>query len=208
MHRSPTELPQYRSLLVVDMRQFSTEPSRDHAEITKSIPKILERSFRRCGLHEWWDDALFYGTTGDGYFVGNRSQLLPYLLNPFLPALQEELAEQNANSQRTIRMRASINVGPMTGSRGEEISEGSGDSRIENHRLLDSQAVRNLLERSGQSTCVGAIVSERAFEDAVVGGYSGEDPDLYVKVRATEKEYQGTAYVESRTRPVTCFVKD
>ena len=195
MQREPAELPAYRALLVVDMRKFSAEPGREHAEITEMIPNILQRSFRRCGLDEFWDDPLFYGTTGDGYFVGNRSQLLPYLLNPFLPTLQEELAERNADSQRTIRMRVSVNVGPMTGSRGESLSEGSGDSRIENHRLLDSLAVRDLLERSGPSTCVGAIVSERAFQDAVVPAYSGEDPDLYVKVRAEEKEYQGTAYL-------------
>lgn len=195
MQREPVELPAYRALLVVDMRKFSAEPGRDHAEITELIPNILQRSFRRCGLDEFWDDPLFYGTTGDGYFVGNRSQLLPYLLNPFLPTLQAELAERNANSQRTIRMRASVNVGPMTGSRGETLSEGSGDSRIENHRLLDSPAVRDLLERSGPSTCVGAIISERAFQDAVVQAYSGEDPDVYVKVRAKTKEREAWAYV-------------
>lgn len=194
MHNTPQKLPPYRALLTVDVKNFSGEKGVDHAELTESIPKILRKGFERCDLGELWDDQIFWDGTGDGYVMGSRSEVLPFLLNPFLPALQAELAERNANSQRLIRMRATINVGPMAGV-GGGLSAGSGVSRVENHRLLDDRAVRGLLERSGPSTCVGAIVSERAFEDAVVPAYSGEDPDLYVKVRAKEKGYQGTAYL-------------
>lgn len=194
MHNTPQKLPPYRALLTVDVKNFSGEKGADHAELTESIPKILRKGFERCDLGELWDDQIFWDGTGDGYVMGSRSEVLPFLLNPFLPALQAELAERNANSQRLIRMRATINVGPMAGV-GGGLSAGSGVSRVENHRLLDDRAVRGLLERSGPSTCVGAIVSERAFQDAVVPAYSGEDPDLYVKVRAKEKGYQGTAYL-------------
>lgn len=194
MHRAPEKLPAYRALLAVDMKNFSGEQGVDHAALTKSIPKILRKSFERCGLGELWDDQVFWDGTGDGYVMGNRSEVLPFLLNPLLPALQDELADRNANTQRPILMRATVNVGPMAGA-GGGLSAGSGVSRVENHRLLDSRNVRGLLERSGPSTCVGAIVSERAFEDAVVAGYTGEDPNIYVKVRAEEKEYRGMAYL-------------
>ena len=194
MHGTTAKLPAYRALLSVDVKNFSGEKGVDHAALTESIPKILRKGFERCDLGELWEDQIFWDGTGDGYVMGNRSEVLPFLLNPFLPALQHELAERNANAQRPIRMRATVNVGPMAGV-GGGISAGSGVSRVENHRLLDDRAVRGLLERSGPSTCVGAIISERAFQDAVVAGYTGEDPDVYVKVQAAEKEYQAAAYL-------------
>lgn len=191
----PTALPNYRALLVVDMKDFSGERGRDHAELTESIPAILRQAFRRCGLVELWEEALFQGSTGDGYFSGFTSRSLPHLLNPVLPALQTELDHRNETSGTTIRMRASVNVGPMTGEGENTISDGSGDARVETHRLLDSEPVRDLLERSGRATCVAAVVSARAFEDAVLPGYSAEDPDLYVPAPVQVKSYQGTAYL-------------
>lgn len=195
MDVAATDLPAYRALLVVDMKDFSGERGRDHAELTESIPAILRQAFRRCGLVELWEEALFQGSTGDGHFSGFTSRSLPHLLNPVLPALQTELDHRNETSGTTIRMRASVNVGPMTGEGENTISDGSGDARVETHRLLDSEPVRDLLERSGRATCVAAIVSARAFEDAVLSGYSAEDPELYVPAPVQVKSYQGTAYL-------------
>lgn len=189
------ELPAYRAFLVVDMKNFSGERGRDHARLTEAIPEILHQTFRSCGLADLWEEVLFNGSTGDGYYLGFNSRLLPFLLNPFLFTLQDELAYQNSVSQQTIRMRVSINVGPMTGPEPGTISAGSGDARIETHRLLDSDPVRDLLNRSGSVTCVAGIVSARAFEDAVLSGYSDEEPDLYVAAPVEVKSYEGTAYL-------------
>lgn len=194
------ELPPYLALLGVDVKDFSGNPGRHHAELTEAIPGILRQTFNRCGLAELWEEMRFQFTTGDGYVLGFRSVLLPFLLNPFLPTLQEELDYRNEVSSvsgqgRIIRMRVSINVGPVTDSGENRISDGSGDTRIEVHRLLDSPPVRDLLTRSTDTTCVAAIVSSRAFEDAVVAGFTDEDPNLYVEAPVEVKSYQGTAYM-------------
>jgi CBS domain-containing protein len=75
------------------------------------------------------------------------------------------------------------------------LGDGSGDARIENHRLLDSEPVRDLLTRSSPITRVAGIVSARAFEDAVLSGFTGDDPDLYVPVHVEVKSYRGDAYL-------------
>jgi hypothetical protein len=197
---SVDELPPYRALLVVDMKDFSGERGRDHGRLTEEIPRILRDAFRRRGIIDVWDERRFHGTTGDGYFAGFGSVYLPYLLNPFLVALQEELEYRNRVApvtahHRPIRMRVSVHVGPMTDSGTNALGDGSGAARVETHRLLDSDPVRELLKRSAETTRVAAIVSARAFEDAVLSGYAADSPDLYVPAPVQVKTFQGTAYL-------------
>src|SRR5947209_15218335 len=194
------ELPPYRALLIVDVKEFSARPGRYHQELTGAIPRILQQAFARCGLADLYDEKLFHGTTGDGYFLGFRTGVLPYLINPLLGALQDELDYRAAvqtvsGPEQDLRMRVSINVGPMEDSGHNAINDGSGDARIENHRLLDSEPVRELLSRSGATTRVAAIISARAVEDAVLSGYAGEPAELFVRVPVTGQNYQGQAYL-------------
>jgi hypothetical protein len=92
-------------------------------------------------------------------------------------------------------MRVSVTVGPVSDSGLRQVSDGAGNARVELHRLLDSEPVRDLLTRSGGITRVAAIVSSRAFEDAVATGYSDEDASLYVEAPVQVKSYQGRAYL-------------
>lgn len=196
-HHEPAELPPYRAIMVVDMRDFSGQPGRDHSQVTEQIPVLLGEAFTRCGRPEVWESVTFHGTTGDGYVAGFDPRHLPFLLNPYLPALQKELEFNNRtwSGPDSIRMRVSITVGPMTDSGSNSISDGSGDTRIEAHRMVDDDSVRDLLTRSGSVTCVAAIVSSRVYEDAVAAGYTGDDPELYVPVDVRVKAYQGPAYL-------------
>jgi len=196
-----SELPPYRALLAVDVKDFSGIPGRHHAAVTEEIPRILRDAFTRGGIRDIWDERLFTHSTGDGLAAGFRSGVLPFLLNPLLKELQNELRYRNdVGGARTvdspIRMRVSITVGPVTEPGGEGTSDGSGASRVELHRLLDAEPVRDLLTRSSPATTyVAAIISARAFEDAVVSGYAGEDESLYLPAPVGVKTYQGTAYL-------------
>ncbi|MGX7825836.1 hypothetical protein ACTG9Q_12150 [Actinokineospora sp. 24-640] len=198
--REAVELPPYTAILVVDVMDFSGRPGRDHARVTESIPSVLRQAFRRAGMSEHWDDNKFEFGTGDGYVVGFRPAVLPFLLNPFLPALQEELFYRNKVAAETdqgqpLRMRVTVHVGPMTSSSANPLSEGSGAARVEAYRLIDAQPVRDLLTRSSAATCVAAIVSARVFADAVQPGFTGEDPELYIRAPVEVKSYEGTAYL-------------
>jgi hypothetical protein len=193
------DLPPYRSMLVVDMKDYSGTTSRQQAQLNGMIPEILESAFARCGLGAIWDEATFPSHSGDGYAIGLPSRRLPFLLNPYLDALQNELTDRSrllaAAGFEPIRMRVSVAVGPVTDSGFNTVSDGAGAARVELHRLLDSEPVRDLLKRCGESTLVAAIVSARAFEDAVASGYSDEDPALYVEAPVQVKRYQGAAYL-------------
>lgn len=196
----PVDLPPYHALLIVDMKDFSGTQGRRHAELTEEIPRILRDAFRKANLAEVLNDVRFQATTGDGYVLGFRSAVLPYLINPLLAELQDELAYRNravrtGHASEAIRMRVSINVGPTTLSGKNKISDGSGNARIETHRLLDAKPVRDLLTRSTDATCVAAVVSARVYEDAVLSGYAADDPDLYVEAPVQVKSYEGIAYL-------------
>lgn len=193
------ELPPYKALLVVDLKNYSGNPSRYQPQLKDLVPEIMRSAFDRCGLAAIWSQASFPDTTGDGYCIGLPPTTLPFLLNPYLEALQEELEERNRRLPRVgpepMRLRVSLHVGPVTDSGADELSDGAGAPRIELHRLLDSDPVRGLLSRSADVTCVAAIVSDRVYEDAVRSGYADEDPALYVDVPVTVKTYQGRAYL-------------
>lgn len=191
------KLPPYRALLVVDVKDFSGRPGRYHDQITEQIPNVLQNALIRCGHSKLRDKVRFHTSTGDWYCLGFNPRYLPFLLNPFLPELQKELEYNNATSRQDqqMRMRVSITVGPMTDTGRNTISDGSGDARVEAHRMIDAEPVRQLLSRSGAATCVAAIVSERVYQDAVLGGFTGEDPSLYVPVDVEVKTYRGKAYV-------------
>ncbi|WP_051386396.1 hypothetical protein [Actinokineospora inagensis] len=191
------DLPPYRALLVVDVKGFGGVESRNHAEITERVPLILRAAFQRCGLGDDWDEKRFGFTTGDGYAAGFPSTLLPRLLKPLLQALQDELdyRDRVRADPVPLRMRVSVNVGPVTDTGEGLISEGSGTARVETHRLLDAEPVKALLARSGPNTRVVAVVSARAFHDAVAGGYTDEPRELYVPAPVAVKELTDLAYL-------------
>jgi hypothetical protein len=195
--QQPTELPPYRAILVVDVKDFSGRKSRYHEKITREIPLIMENAFVRCGHAELWGKGIG-GTTGDGYFRILDPIYLPFLLNPFLGALQDELVEQNAmapSEYGNLRMRVSLSVGPVTDSGEDLLGDGNGATRIEAHRILDSHPVRDILDRSADVTRVAAIVSPRVYEDAVLSGYAAEEAGEYVEVETQVKTFQGRAYL-------------
>ncbi|WP_406692527.1 hypothetical protein REH65_12305 [Saccharopolyspora sp. ID03-671] len=185
-------------MLVADVKDFSGTKSRYHSEITCEIPRILENAFARCG-HGYLGDAGFGGPSGgDGYCRVLDPGYLPYLVNPFLQALQDELTEQNNMLPRAygnLRMRVSLSVGPVTDSGKELLGDGNGATRIEAHRILDSEPVRDILDRSSDVTRVAAIVSQRVYEDAVLAGYTAEEVEEYVEVTAKVKTFNSHAYL-------------
>jgi hypothetical protein len=192
------ELPAYRAVLSVDVKNFSGVKAADHHELTEKIPLVLERAFARAGCGPAWEERRFPAGRGDGYVVGFRPELLPILVGPFLDGLQAELAYHSElrRGGGGPRMRVSIAVGPLTDSEDGRLGDGSGASMIETHRLLDCEPVRRLLEDSDHEvTFVAAVISARVYEDVVVSGYSTKAPTEFVSVPVRVKTYQGTGFL-------------
>ncbi|WP_158889477.1 hypothetical protein [Amycolatopsis anabasis] len=193
------ELPAYRAVLSVDVKNFSGLKAVDHHELTEKIPLVLEQAFARAGHAAVWAERRFPAGRGDGYVVGFRPEVLPVLVGPFLDSLQAELAyhhRMRSGGARALRMRVSIAVGPLTDSDDARLGDGSGSAMIETHRLLDCEPVRHLLEDSDpEVTFVAAVLSARVYEDVVVSGYSAKAPTEFAQVPVQVKRYQGAAYL-------------
>ncbi|MFF5424373.1 MULTISPECIES: hypothetical protein [unclassified Streptomyces] len=178
-------LPPYTALLAVDAKNFTGLPAVLHAPVSQMIPDLVDRALSKAGLEEVRDDKRFPAHTGDGIVFGFDPVRLPFVLWPFLPALDDVLAEYNTLSVGPrIRLRVSLHLGPLPDA--GQAGDGNGTPRNDTHRLLDSRPVKAVLAASSESTThVAAIISDRVYEDVVLGGYSGLHPDRCVEVPAT-----------------------
>ncbi|MEV7774300.1 hypothetical protein [Kitasatospora sp. NPDC086791] len=179
-------LPPYRGIVAVDAKDFTGYPAIEHGVISEAVPQLLRRSFERAELAEVWKHQRFPNSTGDGYVFGFDPAWMPFLIHPWLNTLQEVLTEFNVHAAGTvrIRLRVSLNIGPLPDAGGE--FDGNGTARNDTHRLLDSRPVKAMLAASNESvTQVAAILSDRCYQDAVAGGFTGRHPDHFIEVPAT-----------------------
>lgn len=179
-------LPPYRGVLAVDTKGFTGHPAIEHEAISRAVPELLKAALVRAGLREVWEDRVFPNSTGDGYVFGFDTSLMPFVIHPLLLVLQDVLTDFNVLSHGVvpIRLRASLHVGPLPDT-GDEFG-GNGTVRNDTHRLLDSRPVKAVLASHKENiTHIAAILSDRCYEDAVVGGYTGRHPDHFVEVVAT-----------------------
>ncbi|GIF07422.1 hypothetical protein [Actinoplanes siamensis] len=183
------DLPPYRAILAVDAKDFTAQPGIAHQPISSSILELVGDAFTRTDLGTEWASPEFLGPTGDGFAIGLPPRILPYLAYPFGRVLQERLAQHNRSvrgDQARIRLRVSLNVGPLPADPGDPHWTGNGTARNDTHRLLDSKPVKAILAAaSDRVTHVACIFSDRVFQDVVAAGYSELHPDRCIEVPAT-----------------------
>ncbi|MCX5376780.1 hypothetical protein [Streptomyces sp. NBC_00091] len=178
-------LPPHRGVLAVDAVAFTRLPASRHAPTNVLIHHVMGRALSASGLGELWQTRRFPADTGDGVAFGFDPRLLPFVLWPFLDTLEEVLALHNVTSSGPpIRLRAAVHIGPLPDS--GLPGDGNGTARNDTHRLLDSEPLRQALAcTSADSTNLAAIISQRVYEDVVLGGYTGLSRHRCVKVDAT-----------------------
>ncbi|MEV6601568.1 hypothetical protein AB0M36_32645 [Actinoplanes sp. NPDC051346] len=183
------DLPPYRAILAVDAKDFTAQPSIAHEPISGSILDLVGDAFTRTGLTTEWSQPAFLGPTGDGFAIGLPPRILPYLVYPFGRVLQERLAEHNRTARgdhARIRLRMSLNVGPLPADPADPHRTGNGTARNDTHRLLDSVPVKSILAASSsQVTHLACVFSDRVFQDVVAAGYAELHPDRCIEVPAT-----------------------
>ncbi|MFJ9085562.1 hypothetical protein ACIRL3_24380 [Streptomyces sp. NPDC102384] len=156
----------YRAVLAVDARNFSAHTSTEMQQINADIQTLLDRALFGVGLSGQWERRSFGQHTGDGYVAGLDTQVLPALVGCFPDALREELwsLRQERPGRSPLQLRVSIHVGPLPDS-------GLGVPMVHTHRLLDDQALRDLLSRADpEVTNTAVIISERVYEDVFESG--------------------------------------
>ncbi|MCS7478577.1 hypothetical protein ACFFQW_17965 [Umezawaea endophytica] len=197
----PLDLPPYRAVLVVDTKDFGSNDDVVQTVMAESIYDILTRAFGRAGLAHVVEAPLFPHLTGDGVGMGFDTRYLPAVVSRFFDALQQELAEQDSRMRvfrrtASLRMRASLNVGPVSDPGPDGRSAVVGSTVITAHRMLDTAPVRAALSGSDpEQTFVSAVLSQRVFEDVLVSGYATLSPSRVAPVPVSVKEFSGTVYL-------------
>ncbi|RKN43024.1 hypothetical protein [Streptomyces hoynatensis] len=175
-------LPGYRALLAVDAKDFTGLAAIQHSAVSMVITELVDRALTEAGLAELKDAKSFPASTGDGLVFGFDPSWLPFVVFPFFRVLDGLLGRHNGQFVTSrLRLRASVHVGPLPE------ADGNGTARNDTHRLLDSRPVKAILAAPGseQTTHLAAILSHRVYEDVVLGGYTGLDPDHFIEVPAT-----------------------
>jgi hypothetical protein len=188
----------YRGVFACDAEKFSTNSDAWLPDFGPEIEEIIARTMEQAGLGSIWSERLFRDAAGDGYAFGFSPEYLPQVIAPALPILQELIFRRNRTTSRyspLIRMRVAIHVGPIH-DHNDPRRDGSGTTRVELHRLLDSDPLRAGLSLSDPKvTSVAAIVSTRAFDDAIRSERSAAHPSEFVDVEVKVKNFSQRAYI-------------
>ncbi|MGW0391559.1 hypothetical protein ACWDYJ_11805 [Streptomyces sp. NPDC003042] len=183
--RTSGALPAPLGILGFDLVGFTELADVQLAPMSALIPDLVHRALVTAGMGELWDTKRFPASTGDGIVFGFDHCALPSVLSPFLDVLEEELVKHNASSPGPrVRLRVAVHLGPLPddGSPGD----GNGTARNDTHRLLDSVPVKQALAQAEpEATHVAAIISQRVYEDVVLGGHTTLHPAHCLKVDAT-----------------------
>lgn len=195
-YQASRDLPPYRAVLIVDIKGFSDNPSVHQSELNAEIEPLLESAFRIAKLESIWRERKFAKHTGDGYVVGLLPEHLPHLLHPLLDQLQIVLARRYQHQQvrqPMLRMRASVHLGPLMDIGAS--NDGVGKAMTDAHRLVDSNALRKLLDASHEAvTFLVVVVSERVYEDVVQARYTALHPSQFTEFVAKVKGFTAKAY--------------
>ncbi|TDD47721.1 hypothetical protein [Saccharopolyspora elongata] len=161
----------YRAVLAVDARGFSAHTSKTMQQLNADIQQVLAQTLSAIGMSGRWEQRMFGQHTGDGYVAGLEPEVLPGLVGCFPEALRQVLsAWRNGHpGQPPLQLRVSIHVGPLP-------TTGLGVPMVHTHRLLDDQALRDLLARANpEVTNTVMIISQRVYEDVFQSGCATGD---------------------------------
>lgn len=196
-------LPPYHAVLAVDAERYTHNAAYHQQVLSTTIPEVLADAFDRSGIPDVWRQRRFPQSTGDGYVIGVAPENLPLLVHPLLGELHNALQDTQPrlaayHRELRLRLRVSIDVGPLPDSQHQQPLDGIGRAMNETHRLLNSPPVREELRLSDpEVTHLAAIVSRRVFDEAVFDGFTGLNARRFrrVDVHLPEKEFAREAYV-------------
>src|SRR5215469_6374299 len=123
-------LPPPRAIFAVDTEKFTRNPSARQPELRDAITELLGSAFRRCGLAEVWEARTLPQGTGDGYVFAVPQKRTPFLLDPLLDRLQEDLEEhdrrlRSEDRSLRLRLRVAIHMGCVPDSGGQREGVGT-----------------------------------------------------------------------------------
>jgi hypothetical protein len=197
--RVSRDLADYHAVIAADIKDFTSNTDTGNWSLASRLPRVLEEAFARSGLD--FSRLEFPGQAGDGFAAGLDYRQLPHLIHPLLDRLQDILAESDAELRAQdrglrMRLRASIHIGPLPGEGDPDGPAGIGRVMNDLHRLLDAAPVREALRHTdADTTFVAAIISQRAYEDAIQSGACALPASRLIPIHAQVKQFSGHAWL-------------
>ncbi|WP_159941026.1 MULTISPECIES: hypothetical protein [unclassified Nocardiopsis] len=201
--RTSRPMPPFRAVLALDAEGFSRTSSAHQKILNITVRDVLEEAFGRSGLGDLWHRCSFPQHTGDGYMVGVPPEYLPLLIHPLMDELQGVLDDAQPHlafedRELRLRMRAALGLGPLPDSGGAEPGDGIGTAMTDTHRLLDAPALKEALAGADPDITLLVVgLTTRAYEDAVLGGYTLLSPRAFsaIEVAHPAKGYRAAAHL-------------
>ncbi|MGW8376916.1 hypothetical protein [Streptomyces sp. ODS28] len=166
------DVPPEQALLVLDMQDYSKIPEAKMAPARSDVDDILECVLSHAGLGLPEESEGAYKDTGDGAILVFAPHVLPRLVDPVLAELNAALRRyerQRLVGAPTIRLRASVHVGPLT------LPDRRGDAINDACRLISSRTVYQGLWAAGvNGAFLAAVLSETAYRRTVAAGRTPE----------------------------------
>jgi hypothetical protein len=197
--RASRDLTDYHAVIAADIKAFTGNSDTDNRFLARSLPEVLREAFVRSDLD--FSRVKFPGQAGDGYAAGIDYHKLPHLIHPLLDCLQDVLAELEPEFRAQdrglrMRLRASIHIGPLPGDDDPAGPGGIGKAMNDLHRLLDADPVRDALQQTDpDTTFVAAVISQRAYEDAIQTGACALPPSRLIPIHAQVKQFTSAAWL-------------
>lgn len=162
------DVPPEHALFVVDMKDYSQIPEAKMPSTRADLDDILSTVFAQCGIS---DAVALEGAVkdrGDGAIFVLPAQHAARLVDPLLGHLAAALERREQSrlaSAPSIRLRASVHVGPL------ETRQHRGDAANDACRLVDSAATRQAMSAAmAHGLLLAAAVSDTVFRRTVRAG--------------------------------------
>ncbi|GAA3185311.1 hypothetical protein GCM10010451_38160 [Streptomyces virens] len=182
------DVPPEHALLVVDMKDYSQIAEAKMAPTRADLDDILSTVFAHSGIGDVARLDRAVKDRGDGAIFVLPARHAARLVDPLLSHLAQALARREQTrlaSSPTIRLRASVHVGPL------ESSAHRGDAANDACRYVDSNAVRRAMAAAlDHGLYLAAAVSDTVFGRAVRAGRT--------KTLAVHHFQQATACVDGK----------
>jgi class 3 adenylate cyclase len=161
------DVPEFRALLVVDMKGYSKAPSHLMPEMRADLDRMMAQAMAESGLAKEWAEHGYWSDRGDGFLLAMPVARLWRLVDPLPENLESILARRDRGRRAVdpqIRVRMSVHVGPLP-------PEYRGDPMNDACRLVDSDAAKSAVTHAERlDSYLALVISDAVFQTVVRSG--------------------------------------
>lgn len=195
-YRRLGRLPEYRSIMVVDMAGSGRWPNQQQLRARAVLRTAIRDAMREAGI-TWADLAV--EDRGDGMILLIPPKVSKVdLLDPVIPRLTEEIRAHNSTvpALSRIRLRVAIHAGEVH----RDAQGWIGSDLITACRLVNGKPLYRQLHLRPRTTLV-LVVSDLIYESVVRHHYRDINPTTYTRIRVAAKEIDTQAWLHTPGLP-------